>query len=223
MKNALFLYGYISFSIIYLLIVVLDREDIAWFLKPFLLPFLLFSVYAFNGFTTKKWLLLALSFSWIGDIILMFADKGKLYFIFGLVSFLISHILYIVLFLKQGITLNYRKKITFWIGFILILLYLNNMLTLLLPRLGDLQAPVTVYAMTISLMLMVALCGYFTWRKPASIFILIGAMAFVTSDSILAINKFYEPLNNASFLIMFSYLIAQICITKGTLNLNQKK
>jgi uncharacterized membrane protein YhhN len=127
------------------------------------------------------------------------------------------------LFLKQGITLNYRKKITFWIGFILILLYLNNILTLLLPRLGDLQAPVTVYAMTISLMLMVALCGYFTWRKPASIFILIGAMAFVTSDSILAINKFYEPLNNASFLIMFSYLIAQICITKGTLNLNQKK
>jgi uncharacterized membrane protein YhhN len=152
----------------------------------------------------------------------MFAYKGELYFIFGLVSFLISHILYIFLFSKQGNTTDYRKNIIFWIGFILIILYLKSMLTLLFPKLGDLKIPVSIYALTISAMLLVALKGYFSWKKPANISILFGAMFFVTSDSILAINKFYEPLPYAAFLIMFTYLVAQFAIVIGILKLNKE-
>jgi uncharacterized membrane protein YhhN len=37
----------------------------------------------------------ALTMSWIGDI-LLFADKGELYFIAGLIAFLISHVCYII-------------------------------------------------------------------------------------------------------------------------------
>ncbi|HLF52278.1 lysoplasmalogenase [Flavobacterium sp.] len=220
MKNNLLLKGYIGISVVYLLIILLGHEAIAWFLKPLLLPFLLFSVYSFEKFPTKNLLLSALTFSWIGDVILMFADKGELYFIFGLVSFLISHILYIVLFSKQGTTTDYRKNIIFWIAFILIILYLKSMLTLLFPKLGDLKIPVSIYSLTISAMLLVALKGYFSWKKPANISILFGAMFFVTSDSILAINKFYEPLPYAAFLIMFTYLVAQFAIVVGILKLN---
>lgn len=220
MKNNLLLKSFIGISIVYLSIILLGHEAIAWFLKPLLLPFLLFSVYSFEKFPTKNLLFSALIFSWIGDIILMFADKGELYFIFGLVSFLISHILYIVLFSKQGNTTNYRKNIVFWIAFILIILYLKSMLTLLFPKLGDLKIPVSIYALTISTMLLVALKGYFSWKKPANISILFGAMFFVTSDSILAINKFYEPLPYAAFLIMFTYLVAQFAIVVGILKLN---
>ena len=222
MKNSLLLKGYIGISVVYLSIILLGHEAIAWFLKPLLLPFLLFSVYTFEKFPTKNLLLSALTFSWIGDVILMFADKGELYFIFGLVSFLISHILYIVLFSKQGNTTDYRKNIIFWIAFILIILYLKSMLTLLFPKLGDLKIPVSIYALTISTMLLVALKGYFSWKKPANISILFGAMFFVTSDSILAINKFYEPLPYAAFLIMFTYLVAQFAIVIGIQKLNKE-
>lgn len=222
MKNSLLLKGYIGISVVYLSIILLGHEAIAWFLKPLLLPFLLFSVYTFEKFPTKNLLLSALTFSWIGDVILMFADKGELYFIFGLVSFLISHILYIVLFSKQGNTTDYRKNIIFWIAFILIILYLKSMLTLLFPKLGDLKIPVSIYALTISIMLLVALKGYFSWKKPANISILFGAMFFVTSDSILAINKFYEPLPYAAFLIMFTYLVAQFAIVIGIQKLNKE-
>ncbi|MET0759749.1 MAG: lysoplasmalogenase [Flavobacterium sp.] len=221
MKNNLLLKGYIGISVVYLLIILLGHEDIAWFLKPLLLPFLLFSVYTSEKFPTKNLLLSALTFSWIGDVILMFADKGELYFIFGLVSFLISHILYIVLFSKQENTTDYRKNIIFWIAFILIILYLKSMLTLLFPKLGDLKIPVSIYALTISTMLLVSLKGYFSWEKPANISILFGAMFFVTSDSILAINKFYEPLPYATFLIMFTYLVAQFAIVVGIQKLNK--
>jgi uncharacterized membrane protein YhhN len=72
-------------------------------------------------------------------------------------------------------------------------------------------------------MLIMAIKGYFSWEKPMNSIILIGAIFFVTSDSLLAINKFYNPIQSANFLIMFTYIVAQYLITFGTLRLNQKK
>jgi uncharacterized membrane protein YhhN len=213
---------YIVFSVIYLLIIVAGKEEIAWYLKPFLLPFLLFLVYSADYFPTKKILLSALVFSWIGDIILMFTDQGKLYFIFGLVAFLISHSIYIMLFNQQAKPTKIKLNVFFLVGIALILIYLAAMLSLLLPHLGDLKLPVIVYATVISTMLFFALKGSIHWHKPASIFILCGAIFFVSSDSILAINKFYNPLPNASFWIMLSYLVAQFLIVSGILLLNKK-
>jgi uncharacterized membrane protein YhhN len=186
------------------------------------LPILILATYKSEAFSTKKWLLLALIFSWIGDVILMFADKGELYFIFGLVSFLIAHILFIVLFIKQKSEGKYSKNWQFWLGFVAVLIYLGSMLSLLFPKLGDLKLPVSVYAFTISLMLIMAIKGYFSWQKPMNILILIGALFFVTSDSFLAINKFYNPILSANFITMFTYIVAQYCITAGILKLNQK-
>ncbi|SFA86382.1 Uncharacterized membrane protein YhhN [Flavobacterium swingsii] len=209
-------------SAFYLLLIIFGQDNIAWYFKPFLLPFLILAAYKSEVFSTKKWLLLALIFSWIGDVILMFADKGELYFIFGLVSFLVAHILFIVLFIKQKSEGNYAKNWQFWFGFVAVLVYLGSMLSLLFPKLGDLKIPVSVYAFTISLMLVMAIKGYFSWQKPMNILILIGALFFVISDSFLAINKFYNPILSANFIIMFTYIVAQYCIVSGILKLNQK-
>ncbi|WP_395056406.1 lysoplasmalogenase [Flavobacterium sp.] len=214
---------FIAISTFYLLLIIFGQDNIAWYFKSFLLPFLILATYKSEVFPTKKWLLLALIFSWIGDIILMFADKGELYFIFGLVSFLIAHILFIVLFLKQKSEGNYAKNWPFWLGFVAVLVYLGSMLSLLYPKLGDLKIPVSVYAFTISLMLVMAIKGYFSWQKPMNVLILIGAIFFVTSDSFLAINKFYNPILSTNFIIMFTYIVAQYCITVGILKLNKKK
>ena len=105
----------------------------------------------------------------------------------------------------------------------MVTLYLYGMLTLLFPTLGDLKIPVSIYAFTISLMLIMAIRGSLTWQKPMNLLILNGAIAFVTSDSLLAINKFYNPLPNATFLIMVTYIFAQYLITLGILKMNEKK
>lgn len=206
MKN--FLKHFAIISTVYLVLLFLGKDNWAWVLKPFLLPFLILTVYSSENFQTKKWLLSALIFSWIGDVILMFADKGELYFIFGLVSFLIAHILFIVLFIKQDSERKTYSKIVFGIGVLIVSLYLYGMLSILFPTLGDLKIPVSVYAFTISLMLIMAIRGALTWRKPMNLLILNGAVAFVTSDSLLALNKFYNPLPNATFLIMVTYIVA---------------
>jgi uncharacterized membrane protein YhhN len=97
------------------------------------------------------------------------------------------------------------------------------MLWVLLPTLGDLTLPVFVYALVISTMLLFALKGFLNWEKTGSWYILIGAISFVTSDSILAFNKFHTPIVLSSFLIMITYLVAQYLIVVGILKLNQKK
>jgi uncharacterized membrane protein YhhN len=223
MKNELLLKSYIGLSVFYLLMILLDQQQFAWFLKPFLIPFLLLGVFFSGNFQSKKILLAALTFSWIGDIILLFADRDELFFIVGLIAFLISHIIYILLFNKQLKYKNRKNKAIFWIGVTCIIVYLFVMISILLPTLGDLTIPVFVYALVISTMLLFAFKGFLNWAEPGNWFILIGAITFVTSDSILAFNKFYNPLVLSSFLIMITYLIAQYLIVMGILKLNQKK
>jgi uncharacterized membrane protein YhhN len=43
-----------------------------------------------------------------------------------------------------------------------------------------------------------------------------GALLFVMSDSLLAINKFVHPIPEAGFLIMSTYILAQYFIVQGS-------
>ncbi|TDD77330.1 lysoplasmalogenase [Flavobacterium caseinilyticum] len=223
MKSTSLLIPFIGFSLLYLLLIVLGREDIAWFFKPLLMPFLILAVYFHHRFTTKKILLTALVLSWIGDILLMFVDKAEWYFTAGLIAFLISHIFYIILFSKQLKIYLKKSKIIFWVGVTVIVCYLTITMLLLLPTLNELTIPVFIYSMTISIMWLFAFKGFLNWQKPANSYILIGSLFFVFSDTILAFNKFYTPLQYSSLLIMSTYLAAQYFIVTGILKLNEKK
>lgn len=222
MQSSLLLKTYIGFTIIYLGILFLNIEGFDFYMKPILLPILMAAVIVSENFPTKKILLTALTFSWIGDIILLFADKGELYFIFGLVAFLISHLVYIALFCKQQNTRINDNKTLFWIGVLAILAYFIFMINTLFPKLGPLKIPVLVYAIVITTMLFFAFKGSLKWLIPANNYILIGAVVFVSSDSILAFNKFYAPITHASFYIMATYCLAQYLIVAGILKLNFK-
>ena len=222
MKSNTIFKSFIGFGLVYLLLILLGKDEIARFLKPFLVPFLLLAVHFYKKFGTKIILLAALTMSWIGDVILLFADKGELYFIAGLIAFLVSHICYIILFSKQLNVYLKKSKFFYWVGITAITLYLMIMMLVLLPSLGDLKIPVFVYALTISIMLLFAFKGYLNWHRPSNGHILIGAIVFVASDSILAFDKFYAPLQHSTLLIMTTYLIAQFLIVVGILELNKK-
>ncbi|MFT3795920.1 lysoplasmalogenase [Flavobacterium sp.] len=223
MKTAALLKSFIAIGMIYLLILLLGYDDTAWFLKPLLLPFLLAAVGASAKFKTKTLLFAALLFSWFGDIVLMFADQGERFFIIGLVLFLTAHVIYIALFNKQPKNSNPKSKLALAIGCLSVIGYLCAMLYLLFPTLGTLKIPVTIYAMVISTMLLMAIKGFGHWNNPGNYYIFIGAIGFVVSDSLLAFDKFHEPLPMASFNIMATYLAAQFLITFGILVLNKKQ
>ncbi|WJS92982.1 lysoplasmalogenase [Flavobacterium johnsoniae] len=223
MRNSYFFKIYIAFSIVYLIILLSGFESFDLFLKPILIPVIGFGAYFYRKFPTQNTLLAALVFSWIGDVILLFSDLGETYFIFGLLAFLTAHILYCVLFNKQNKVRKKQNKTLFIIGSVLIALYLIGMVSFLMPHLGDLEIPVSVYASIISIMLLFAVNGLLVWEKPGNYLVFFGALCFVVSDSILAINKFYAPIPKSSFFIMLTYLLAQYLIVVGILKLNPKK
>ena len=217
-RNSFF--AFILLSATYLICSLLFLEEAIFFLKPLLLIPLMIAAFKSTGFFNKTWLFLALTFSWMGDILLLFVFKDGLFFIFGLVSFLIAHLFYVFLFLKE------LKKTSgkFGVkqpGLTLIILFIIGFYALLSPHLGELQIPVIVYALVICLMLYIAYLLYPHWPKPSSLFLLTGAISFVISDFLLAINKFYAPFPNAGFFIMITYLYAQGALVWACLGSNK--
>ena len=79
------------------------------------------------------------------------------------------------------------------------------------------KIPVIVYALVISIMLYVVIQLHLSTKQKATRILVWGAIFFVLSDSILAINKFYTPINWSSFWIMSTYLTAQFLLVYGIL------
>ena len=206
-------FPFLSFAFLYLIFTLFQWEILTSWFKPFLIPLLAFVLIKTATFEVKKALWFALLFSWFGDVLLLFVTKNSLFFILGLVSFLLAHLAYIYLFLK----LQPQKSNPFNRYLVLIVLYLFNFLYLLWDSLHEMKIPVIVYALVISIMLYVVIQLHLSTKQKATRILVWGAIFFVLSDSILAINKFYTPINWSSFWIMSTYLTAQFLLVYGIL------
>jgi uncharacterized membrane protein YhhN len=204
---------FILLSIIYLSCILVNSEILVFYLKPLLLLPLIVAAFISTNFTNKFILAAALVFSWLGDILLLFVFKDAIYFILGLVAFLTAHIFYIVLFIKEIKKVN--GKIQFRNGLVAIVVYLGTMLVVLIPHLDSLVIPVIIYAVVISTMLYMAYLLSSHWPKATSIYLLTGAVSFILSDSILAFDKFYQPIPMSGLLIMATYLYAQWALVRS--------
>lgn len=156
--------------------------------------------------------LLALLFSVIGDCLLMFVDQSPHFFTFGLVSFLLAHIIYSMVFLKSR---NQDKKPWLFVGFLAI--YAAGLIYLLHDNLGAMLLPILLYMFVILTMATSAFLRQGSVSKISFSLVFIGAILFLISDSLLAINKFYAPLPLSHISIMFTYAFAQLFIVFGLL------
>ena len=195
--------------------IVTNQQVLHFIAKPLLIPALLLLLFFTKSSLPGKNLLLAgLFFSWMGDMFLLFEYKNALFFIFGLVSFLTTHVFYIVYFLKiRSANTSLLKKQPVLIA--LVLAYGIGLVWLLYPHLNGLKLPVTVYAAVICTMLLCSLHIFLKVNNKAARYFLAGASAFVISDSLLATDKFYQPFAYAGVFIMLTYCAAQYFIVQG--------
>lgn len=197
------------------LAVYAGKETVRYVSKPLLMPLLVvlftFTTNSFNS-SLKKWIVLAFMFSWAGDVLLMFESRNGNFFIFGLIAFLVAHIFYILFFenliRREMIKRNYGLSL-------LVLIYYIFLVWLLTPHLGEMKIPVWIYGLVISVMLMQALHTRGIQNKKAAVLMITGAVFFISSDSLLAVNKFYSSFEFAGIAVMFTYGIAQLLITMG--------
>jgi uncharacterized membrane protein YhhN len=186
--------------------------------KPLLMPLLMLYVGIEAGTAGKpqRLILAALFFSWLGDVFLLFEADNDLYFILGLSSFLTAHIIYIIYF--NGIvaeTASYFRKRP--VMFLAVVAFVIELLYLLWPGLGGMKVPVLVYALVIGSMLCMALWQYGRIQDKAASLFIAGAVLFVLSDAILALNRFRGEIPMGGILVMSTYVAAQFLIAQGAI------
>lgn len=197
--------------------VFFNKESLRYFTKPLIVISLIIYFISQTSFVQsglKKWILLALAFSLGGDIFLLFEAKDPIFFLLGLASFLIAHIFYIVFFhlirIRENIAGNFLLLLV-------VVVYYTALMTIISPFLENLKLPVRIYGVVISFMLLLALHTGFISNKKASMMIITGAVLFIISDSLLALNKFYAPFDYAGIGVMLTYGLAQLFIVDGAI------
>ena len=159
----------------------------------------------------------AMFFCWAGDVLLLKQADDEMFFILGLVAFLIGHLLYILAYRELrwadgGLRMPQKIRVSFPVA-----LAGTGLIVVLLPTLGGLMIPVIVYAFVLMGMVMAAFFRYGRTSPDSFWFVAAGALLFMVSDSLLAINKFHTPFEFASPLIMLTYILAQYLIVQGVL------
>lgn len=191
---------------------LLQQNDMARYSKALLMPLLIYYVVeSSKGRVSKRILILvvALIFSWGGDLALIYPE----YFLLGVGLFLVAQISYSYLFIQS----SYQKLKFHTVKVIPYFIYGILLFYLLLPDAGDLRIPIFIYGLCLLTMAALARLREGFTSKGSYQYVLIGSILFLISDSLIAINKFYMEVPFERILIMGTYIVAQYLIAEGML------
>ena len=157
-----------------------------------------------GGLTTSygRLVLLALAFSWIGDLLLTYASRRA--FLGGLVTFLLGHVAYSAAFAVLGIDAPLAMVAT-----VVLLVVGLALWRWLAPQVGDMTAPVIAYLVVITVMVVLAVGAY---GSGATVLIPLGAALFYLSDIAVARNQFVAPGIGNRLVGLPLYYLAQVLL-----------
>jgi uncharacterized membrane protein YhhN len=191
-----------------------DNDTLITAFKPLVLPFIIL-FYISGAHANIDWLIVvALLCGWAGDFFLML--KNEKWFLYGMVAFLLNQIFFIISFL---IPISDISDFNIWGLFLLGPVILTMLLTLLkyINKTGDLKIPVLVYMAAILIMHIAAILRLAEFAGLEFIFIYIGSIFFIVSDTFLALNKWDEPAKQKRIINMVTYFLAQFYIALGAI------
>ena len=190
--------------------------------KPLLMPLLAIWLVAYwrgnrpadsSGLPPSlRWLLVGSVFAWIGDLLLM--GDGDLWFIGGILGFLLMQVCYIIAFTRiPGPGLVRAWKISL-VPYVVVWLVINWLVG---PGAKGMRLPVLVYSVVLVAMAVVALDLVIRVPRDKGWRVAIGAAVFVVSDALIALTAF-GPLSESAglnALVMATYIVAQGMIVTG--------
>jgi uncharacterized membrane protein YhhN len=151
-------------------------------------------------------IIVGLAFCLAGDVLLMLPSDR---FVAGLASFLVGHLAYTVAFTAgSGFSFSLRSLLP-------LAIYGAAIYTLLAPHLGKMRSPVLAYVVVILIM------GWQAWERwnrvgaGGDLLAFLGALFFIFSDSVLALDRFRAEFKSARLLSLTSYFCAQWLIASS--------
>lgn len=145
-------------------------------------------------------LLLGLVFCLAGDVFLMLPDDR---FVPGLGSFLLGHLCYIAAF-SSGVGFGGSP-----LALLPLVVAAGIVLALVWPGASGLRGPVLAYVAVIAVMGWQSLSRWLALGDLGAALACSGAMLFVFSDAVLAIDRFRSSFAAAQPLVLSSYFVAQ--------------
>ena len=204
---------YLVVSLFHLFCCFTGRKKWQGATKPLLMPLLLL-FYLVSAEAPAPLMIAGILFGFAGDVFLLFSQK-KQFFLAGLVSFLCGHICYTVyLFERTAIP-------SLWILLLTGIVYAAvGVVAFLSLRkdLGEMLLPASAYLLVI-LVMAYSGCLYCigSGGNVSGWITLLGGVFFIASDYILARGNFCKPLPRNDFIVMSTYLAAQLFLSLGML------
>jgi uncharacterized membrane protein YhhN len=160
-----------------------------------------------------------LFFSLLGDVALMLQHLDEFNFLLGLSAFFIAQLCYALAFAQNlSESASSRGLMMGALLSALVAAYGAFFALDILPRVDQaLQPAVLIYAIAICVMGVLAALRFGRTYRESFWLVFIGAAFFITSDSLLAINRFARPLSHAPWSVMLTYGIGQVLIAAGAL------
>lgn len=183
--------------------------------KPILMPALL-AFYLSNVSDPSIYIILALIFSWFGDLFLI--PKGIKYFTCGGISFMISHVFFILAY-STGKNVFAND----WYIYVIFALFFTSIASMAFARLKNslqkpIQIPIAAYLLLNGAMNCFAIFRFFGDVSIATGITAIGALLFFISDVILFFVRFDKKCKiKTHFWVMIAYLAGEFLIILGFL------
>jgi len=187
--------------------------------KPAIILALLGWFFSTAGFSFPAlWFGIGLIFALAGDTFLLFKGKS---FMFGMASFMLTHIFYSI-----GFNQSLPRLSPVIIALIVIIFSLWVWLFRALrrralsnPAYRKMEMPLIVYNLLILMMVISALMTNFraNWQPASAGLVSCGALLFLFSDVLLAFDRFIRPLPTARIWKRVTYQLGQLAIITGVL------
>ena len=196
-----------------------DRTNRRRITKPMLLLFLL-AYYLCATSSPSPLLIAALLTSWLGDVLLM--PKGNVWFISGGISFLASHILFILVYAPSvsAAAIPWAFVIPAAVVYFGVAFAVMAAVRKTTPK--PMVVPMFLYLVANSTMNLFALMQLLALRSPGAVVAYCGAVLFFISDCTLFILRYHKNKNlifKKHFTIMLTYIVGEFLITQGMLML----
>ena len=201
---------------------VRGTHGLVYFCKP-LMMLVLSSWFYFNSRRVgDRFTLLVqagLLFSLMGDVALMLQHRDEFNFLIGLSAFLIAQLCYAMAFLHNIVEAGQARGVLIsTLIAVSLLTYGYFFASTILPAVEEtITIPVTIYAIAITVMGVTASFRLGRTFLRSFLFTMAGALCFILSDSLLATNRFLNPMDHAKWSVLLTYATAQVLIISGAL------
>lgn len=196
-----------------------DFKMVEYLSKSLLLPTLITYLYVQSNALQKEGkilVLMGMMGSFLGDVLLISSSL----FIVGMIAFMMTHIFNIIFFWKIYGPLQPRST-KLYVSKFLLVSFCFFIYYQLKDSMGALIYPVLVYMVLIcsAALMAIHVSNYKATKNIANKYWVPGMLFFISSDTILAFNKFdwakHNPIPHIGLIIMVTYGLAQFFLVKG--------